>query len=292
MATYYLNASYGNDSGAGTGASPWLTVSKFVTSGASLDTLILQGTSVHYTWASQVWDKPMSIMANTLGDAILDGAAGTFQWSTIRGLSLTNLIFEDHTGHANGVFQWSSAADHLVQATNCIFRDIQLQQNALTQGGLFSSTSNHTFGHLVNLDKCIIDVTKNSAEAEITPIFCQRLAENSIYNIRETTIYLAGTSAAATQLGGIFLLTSPTNAKVNMRNTVISAPTTGVSLTHNGSFTGVSLLTNDFHNIRGVTTGTAQATGNITSDPLFVDAANDNFDPQQTSPLINAGTLI
>lgn len=275
MATYYLNADTGNDTtGDGSSGNPWLTISKAHTAASSGDTIVFQDSTAHFTWANQTFTKNLTFQATTLGDAIIDGAAATVAWSTIQDLTCTNLIFEDAVGPAAGIFQAASGS-YTLTMTNCIIREVQIAQNAANNGGLFSTQSNHSNNpHKITLTRCLINVTKQAAEAEATALINARVTANSVYTFTNCTFYLPGTSGASTQISYFFALNSiNATATVIMKNTIISCPTTAVTWLNGTAFTTTTVTYSDGHSVTSFPSGT----GNITSDPLFVDGANGNF---------------
>lgn len=291
MATYYLNADSGNDTtGDGSSGNPWLTVSKAHTSAASGDTIILQASTNPYTFTSITFSKSLTLSgaSGDPEDQILDGGGLTVQW-TYSGsytITLNNLVFQDAISSAvanqKGIFFRNGAGTVGFEATDCIFRDLEIHKDSNTGGILCVISATAT----LTLTRCAFyNITANTGADVNCPFFFFRASALADISITNCTMLQAGTGAALVDC--FFTLLTVTQKEIVAKNSIFG--TTGDSPAWvSGTWTLESVT---YCNHYGVTSPPA-GTGNITTDPLFVDAANGNFNLRPTSPCIDTGILI
>lgn len=300
MATVYVAPSpTGDDSRtytqAQSSATPWATIGKCNTSATTGDTIVLLAGT--HTWATVAFTKSFTIQGNTSDPTlyILDGGASAVRWSGLLTLTVSNVTFQNANGGGTTteeltIFQKANADSNALTFTNCIFKTIQIK-NDTVGGGLFGVRNNHNNGALVlNLTRCQISVTKSASNVtSALALIMARITVNSVITVNSCTIALLGTSGASTQIDNLHnFISTATNLTLTYKNTIIYCPTTAVTWATGTAATTTTATYCDFYQV----TSSPSGTGTITSDPLFVDAANGNFNLRPTSPCLNTGTLV
>jgi len=281
MATYYINADTGNNGNDGSEESPWATLAHAYDNTIANDTIVCQDSVATYAYVTDTLaDRTIQGESEDASGAIFDGAgAGLLGWTCsgtriFSKLTIQNIIFGPTR---SGVFFLSTATSASLVINQCIFKDI-----AFTGG----STSYHTgvvsmySGNLntIALSNCAFYNILGTAYSGI--IYASYGCNNVTLTITGCSVYLNGTVVKIFYKGGGGG-TAPSIVVTNsiFQHTASTAWATGLS---------ASATYTCCNNITGAPAGT----GNITSDPLFVDGDNGNLNLRPASPCIDTGTLI
>lgn len=271
MATIYINADTGNDTtGDGSEGSPWLTMGKAHTEAASGDTVICQDSTAAFTWAALTFAKDLTIQgeSNDASGAVFDGASGTNFWKIeANTVTIEKCTFTDNNAaFGSGLFMCSSGSGTLTM-TNCVVHNVATSNNQ-RQGIWFAFTAGGTF-----------TVTLTAVTLYDVTTFNQ--GDNGIISQGNGTM-------TATMTNCTFAFGSGSVPKILDSGSTLTA--TNCIFSHDSSATWVTAPTLTYcceYNISDAAGGT----GNITTDPLYVDEASANFNLRPTSPCINTGTL-
>lgn len=286
MATYYLNADTGNDTtGDGSSGNPWLTVSKAHTSASNGDTVILQDSVASYSFATLVHSKSIDWQGEQLdgSGAVLDGSNASRTW-TITGalVSFKNMIIQNVGNGVTGAqFVINSAI--VVAFQNVIFDHMNAGQQYYE--GSFQVGSTAVVSFLGCLWKDMYLPTGGTLNE--SPVF-SLLTSAPALTFTNCTIYFSGDYAAPTAF--LCGAGAPAGSVTTMRNT-IAYNNTGSTIDLHNPFAS-SPTVNVSYCCNYLMSSVPAGTGNITSDPLFVDAANNNLNLQPASPCVNTGTLL
>ena len=291
MSTYYINADSGSDStGTGTSVNPWLTITKAVTGSTAGDTIILQAASNYYTFPYYLWSGGGSgartFTASVSGTVKVGGGSYDAYWTLAAGnhifnnidfcdftstnTNTTTALFNFYPGvgtatfnncrfyNLNSVILYMGGIFGLTggSGSSFILNRCTIYNVCHTQGfTLFTTSSSHTLN--VTMYNCVVSIL--STEQMSTALFRLNYSSSSgtINFTAKNNIFKLGGSALAFKVGGTFNATTSYNC-------------------YNGSWTSLPTL----------------GTGDITTDPLFLDETNRNFTLRPTSPCINTGTLI
>lgn len=277
MATYYLNADTGNDSGSGTSVSPWKTVAKAITVTVSGDTIYFQNSTAHYTWASAMFMVNLTLQGQSTAGCVLDGGAANVQWVVYTSCSLTvnNLRFTNAGVTASaGFFQGYTNGSSPTQALTlmyCQFDNLTIAAQCGVIGDRFNT--------ICVIEYCVFfGITGASGT---TWIISGGWINNLVF--KGNTIYLA----AGNNLSGIIWNAGSSGGNAafvscicqDASNSVASSTANPVTWTYS-CLKGTNL-----------TTGAVVGTGTLSTDPLFIDPTNGNFNLQPTSPCIDKGSL-
>lgn len=311
MATVYINSATGSDAytyaQAQISVTPWQTIAKANTSATTGDTVVLQETATIYTFASITFTKSLTIMAENIGDAIIDGTAGASAWTTgVYSLRLENLIFQNVTTNALGMFYMSGTATRNILVKNCIFRDIILGVNNNNSSIFCNLAPASKITQNLDLIGCSfenITTPYSGIDSQIAVVANNSSANGSEINFTMTNcgIYLP---AATYQLKNILQHVYPASGDAfTMDNVIIdnmSGGTVNFSRTY-GNLAYQHILNSTFQNITspvaaftsGVYDVSTNPTGtNLTSGLTYADVANGNYIPQPSSGQSFTGRLI
>lgn len=285
MAAYYISGTGNDSTGNGTLATPWLTVSKAFNSSAANDTIWCVASGGNTTLASQTWTSNRTIRGYPAGTrAALDAAAGNADWilnSTFT-LTMIDLVFQNVVKGATGVGLFGSTYNNTWtwNFTNCIFKTITVK------------SGNPIFGHgqtdgggAYNLTDCLFDdIIEDGAAANSALSFSVNATNTRVYTLTNCTFSFRTTGSTA--LDYIWYQAGSGAVTVIYKNCIIRC---AVAKNHNlgGTFTN-SATYSDFYQVTGAPSGT----GTITSDPLFMDDVNRNFNLRPSSPCIDTGVIV
>jgi hypothetical protein len=284
MATKYISPTGNDITGDGTYANPWATVSRAYAGSNSGDTILcMNGT---FPWVSTTVSNRI-IQAINPGQVTFDGAGADGRWqlaSTNSGLlTLQDIIVQNIVITVSATPPWAlfipQIAGQSLAFTNCIFKLMTL---CATSANGFITGISTTFS------QCLFDDIKSSNNAPgWNGLFSP--AANSTLAFLGCTFDMRETSDAL-YLPVLFFIGDNTST-IRMRNTIIRG--NGVKTLkwfeqYGGSSPINDVANCDFMNV----TGSPSGTGVITSDPLFVDAANGNFNLRPTSPCLDTGIIV
>lgn len=289
MATYYIAPTThpttpGNDTtGNGSSGSPWLTLTKANASSANGDTIILKAGT--YTWSSiGHLSSIRTYQAETRLGAVIDGGGGNVSMNIGNALGnvfVTGVRFTNVDGGASGadVFSIFGTNTYYPTLQHCSFDNIRAS-GGVYMGNVFFNKSVPT-----RFSSCLFykidfyrSMTRPSLFENSGPYTSPLRLYNCAIVFNGTSTYKL-TGVVGNGFGGNYI------TSINSIYYNIQAATVSWTLTGGSNFIANN---NDFYNITSAPSGT----GNITSDPLFVDAASGNFALRPTSPCLNTGTLV
>jgi hypothetical protein len=267
MATYYINADTGNDTtGDGSQGNPWLTLSKANSSSTSGDTIFCQNSTNTYLFQN------LSLGGKTIVGESLNGVIFSDQGTPVSTgwtspLLVDNITFDNITSSGGGSYDRAFGGSYTIQ--NCIFKNITSTDS--WRGGFFNS--NVEGAYTATFLGCIIYNFTGG-------VFCR--TGTSTTNVYNCVIDYTNSS------GAIFSGQGP--GLFRFKNNIIYNDSGGTKGTLSYNLTGPIF---DYNCLYGLFSYMPSGTGNlINTDPLFIDAANRNYNLSPSSPCIDAGTLI
>jgi len=287
MSTFYIDATTGNDTtGIGSSATPWATLAKFLSSSAIGDTCICAAGT--YTWATATISGRTVQGPSADNPAIFDGAGAAVKWTVSGGSAFVNIEFTNAVSPSTQTF-FQIDTSSLIEFAACVFSNLTWNGGS-NDGFVGPSVAGTTPTMAVRFTGCLFDdIIANTGSGRI--LFSQRAGGffDTPLTMEFFNCILYFGSTSPTTFSYLFSEHEASlELYVVMTNTII-ANETGAALTWSPTASFASALTHcDFFNITSVPAGT----GNITSNPLFVDPAGNNFALRPTSPCINTGTLV
>ena len=300
--TYYINADTGNDTtGNGSSANPWKTISKAHTSASSGDTIVCQDSTAHYTFSNQTLSKILTITGeqDDASGAIFDGSAASVKWTIDASLTLRRLTFEDvdyGTSWPGLVFDVS--ADNItVDVALCKFKDMTIGgRNGFQSHGLFGVSANQTNVTFIFEANLLLPTIKSSLAGLGAGgiLFNFRGVTTSSFTVRNNTISI-GEFTGDAEIDEVMNFASASGSTLDFTNNIIySVENNAVSMiTNNTNLGSVVFDSNTYYTSGSAYTNIPSgATNSLTSDPLFVDVSNNNYNLRPASPSAETGALI
>ncbi len=276
MTTYYISP-IGNDStGAGTLISPWQTVSKAFSSSTGGDTILVDSANGNLTWVAQDFTSARTLSSYGGGTAVLSGGSTTLMWSGF--ITVSNLQFQNFSGLVPFIPTGTSCT---MSFTTCKFVSI------VTDFGFFAFNGGCS-NSAVTLQSCLFQNCESPVGPSSLSYF--RIGNDTVGT---TTISLTNCTVYSNVATG---RTMPLAENVGAGTTPTIALTNNIIWNANGintAFTAGSTITfsGSDNDILGYSSPPS-LTGNISTDPLFVDVASSIFDLRPSSPCRDIGTAI
>lgn len=299
MATYYI-ATTGNDTtGDGSSSNPWLTLSKFLTSSEDNDTLIVKDGT--YTLTSNETISQRTIQAENNGLAIFDGGNSEIRFNIGGNNTFEGLIFQRFYGLTNnriGIFTYDTTFGTTTY-NNCTFTNNRLgYSTSQVRGPMFYSNSGTSGDEGIFIfNSCLwysnyVSQSGGNRSCYFGAIGGTNCPMNA--TLRNCTFVNNITDGTDVNL---LCYTQSANGMNNITITnciIYNSSGTTFNISYNdATFQNFTTSHSDYYNISDPHSPTIlSGTGVITSDPLFIDAANNNYNLSPTSPCIDTGTLI
>ena len=290
MATFYIGPTGSDTTGDGSEGNPWFNLF-FAISGArtaQTDTIIVK----EGTYLQTVGINPGSIGSRTIKSenlnpeaTVLDFGGVVVQWisgdaaSSIEGIKFLRMRAADTKGRS--VF--SNFGGQYIR--KCIFEDCSGANSGRGRGGLFE-------GGTTTIDRCLfINCWSNASGDNDGGIFSSSGVNDYVTTVLGCLFYFdANVQPAGRFIPSIIVFGDGSEPReVVVKNSILSVKdgtTNFVDTLNNSGTATVSFCC--VHNGNY----TAGGTGVITTDPLFVDPDNGNFNLRPTSPCIGTGTLL
>jgi hypothetical protein len=287
MATYYINADTGDDTtGDGSQGNPWLTPLKaFNEASSSGDIIFCQNSTASFEWPNiGNVNKEITFEGESVTGVVFSAgnALKTFTYQVAVTNTFKNITFSDLLVTASQKGGWDIRTVGVqVDFYNCIFKDNSIQASRCGIIWFRNGGENSP----VNFTSCLFYDNIGNGNSSLIGNGAQDSAGGSFVNFYNNVIDFNGPTgselgALITWYGGTGISTTYTNSIVvnNQTNTVeLNSPSTNVA---------------NYSCIYGSFSNAPTGNNNITSDPLFIDAATNNYNLSPSSPCIDAGTLI
>lgn len=290
MANYYISPTGNDTTGSGTSGSPWLTVSKAHTSASSGDTIYCQDGT--FTWVSQTFTKTITIEAVNHGSVIFDAGGADVTWTENADIVLNfiGIHFTDNvvTGGECFITQTTSA-NYYTKFTNCFFYNLHAK-SSIDNEGIFSGYYGKAYFFFVSCVIYDVSCVDNTAGGGWAGLVTGRATKSHFTNC---VLYFNATGTNAFKAVQVGQVQAGEDITITTINTIIKND--GATFTALLIGTGVNKVmapTYSCQHGNWTTNSCSSGTGNITGDPLFVDAANNDFRLRQSSPCIDAGTIV
>lgn len=217
------------------------------------------------------------IDASTSGDGNVIYTAASV---TIRGFTLTGST-ADFTCYYGGGIKTGGLSGQTVNTVvienNKIIDNVACKAGGLNLGGLDTSGGVHVDNTVIMRNNIIAGNYANTTNAGGIMIHC----DNMVDTVIENNVFADNSTASGS--GGIEL--TGTTCDVDIRNNIFY--NNASSGTQNVIADYTSTATIDYNDTYGNTTNYSGGTGNITSDPDFVD--EDDYELDASSPCVDAG---
>jgi hypothetical protein len=304
MTTYYISPTGDDEIGDGSSGNPWATITGAVNGSSADDTIICQDGIYTHADNFRVDIGDRDVQAENNGLAIFDHnnvviyeyGVSSFVWkfsgtSIITGIKFYRIPIRKYNyGNAN-IIEGASSSNITVNL--CEFN--QCGANAISNVGGGIISNNGASG-------CTFNITNNLFYKNYNPLTNVEYANaGTAFNF-----ITSGTLNTITFTGNTFYFTTkPASASYEftyfcggdretwssyiMKNNIFYRD--GDALTDFRK-TGNDAWDFDNNCNYGGWTDVPSGTGNITSDPLFVDVENENLNLRPSSPCIDTGTLI
>jgi hypothetical protein len=282
MATYYISGAGNDSTGNGTQGNPWLTVSKAYSSSTGGDTIHCLGTGGSIAWASQTFSTPRLIVGDSAATTILDGGAAAVTWSLQATITVSQVTFQNAT---NNSFQANFEMLDASQASsfmNCVFRNTTVNNPGFGEPLFGTRSVTGTNVGSLTLTACLIqNISGASSNSGMIFMSSSNIASFSFTNC---TVY-----SNLANLNTTCFILNQGNTAVTLTNTIVDnangTPHAWFSVGDASSYSGSN------NDILGYTSNPSLP-NQLSTDPLFVDTTNSNFNLRPTSPCISAGTMI
>ena len=286
MATYYINADTGNDAtGDGSALNPWLTILHAKDNVVDNDTIICQDATATYLFEQLDINHSITIKGESVEGAIFSTvSAQQSGWAltgdnyiTLKFITFANIDIS-HNSSAYVLTAENSGAT--MDIISCVFRDI-----TITAGGFnwASGIINKLYLYSTYIiTGCIFYNIENRG-------IIVRHAQNEVYtDISFNNCVFNFTTDTHTDI-----LIGQNDPPTSFKNCIIYNDTLNTKFIASYS-NGLGANTSfDYNCVYGLFSNPITGTGNLLdTDPLFIDAATNNYNLSPTSPCIDAGTLI
>ena len=284
MAEYFINADSGDDVGGdGSSGTPWETLAHAFDNTIADDTITCQDSTATYAFVADTFDHNITIQGeqDDASGAVFDGAGASVWWITTADIIIQGLTFQniDFGSNETAVLVANGTALE-VTISNCIY--INISANNTYSGIVMCMNANSIggIGTIVN-----VRVSKITLDGSV-------LCAGIVY-VRDSTadVTLTNCSSYTEDLGALSSAFSVADRTSTVTFKNVIAQITGSAEFAQYVGNGPKTVTATYCCFHGYTSP-ATGTGVITSDPLFVDAPNDDLRLRPTSPCIDVGTLV
>lgn len=280
---YYISPTGNDTTGNGTIGNPWLTVVKAYNSSVSGDTIyLLPGT---YTMENVTFYTARIVTSASATTAIMDAAGTQKTWITNLTQNISNITFKNnYLGSMGNVIKISySGVGNNLTVTNCMFDNVRTYADGNERCGIFGSEYLNYDTINVNISACLFKNIVGNGISNGNIIGFNRVT--GAVNFTNNTVH----AKADTYILGSIVRAYLGNYTFTVKNNIFYNASGGAVYFVIGFSPSVVIFNNnDSYLITSVPSGS----GNITSDPLFIDVANNNFSLRPTSPCVDLGSIV
>ena len=304
---YYVSWDTGNDSNAGSQASPFKTVDKGLSVLATNDTLYIEASTTAYTWTSRTIPAGVSIIGDVKPNPVsnnyvkISGAGADVYWLFLGSYTLQNLWLDDvKDTSTSGIIYFNRTATGVIVAnyTDCIISNLAGGSSTAGRGGILNggiSVGAYTATSITfNMTNCLFKNIESYGSASAGCLFVQNPGTAFTFNLNGCTWYQG--TPTLTALDAIVGDYSVDLSTVNINNMAL-VNDSGTNLAIHGAYSATSVnawydFTLSGSTYTNITTTNGTITNSTNADAQFIDPASNDFRLKPTSPAIDRGVII
>jgi hypothetical protein len=300
--TYYIDPAGSDSNGGLSSGDPWLTPSKFITTGTSGDTLICAAgtyTSGLGPFTSVIGRTIQGApLVNNMPTTIFDHNSNWYYWLFSGTNQFDRITWKNQIANATnqGTFMaCSSGATANITCNNCTYQDFESAGGAanwIQEEGSFSNRTTQGGAGVVNFDfnQCLFYDFKNRSGSNTGKIFNNSSlgGTGSTFDLNSSTIYLKETTDPLTTI----MVQSSGLTGINFNGIIIQNDGTSMAVYTTVGGTTPPIVTNSCIYDNGNLTNIPSGTDSITTNPEFVNTNKLNFNLTIGSPARNTGIIV